>query len=197
MSEGVGIAPAFAQEPAAVNIMYVNRQSPTFVAKMLGVDRGTGSDWLDAHARNGLNDLADDAGPGRHPLAPRAKLEKRVDGAKRFTACEFVELVKKKAGVKYSKSHRRRLLRSLGFVVKKTFQISSRVPSKDELKTWQKDVEKEVETLENDGFTLVMADESYQDSSIFGSGTVCVRCDAEPVPTPPGSQRRTVYGGAR
>ena len=107
----------------AVNIMYVNRQRYTFAAKMLGVDRGTVSDWLDAHARNGLNDLADD-GPGRHPLAPRARLEKRVDGAKRFTAYEFVEMVKKKTGVKYSESHRRRLLRSLGFVVKKTFQIS-------------------------------------------------------------------------
>ena len=175
--------------------MYVNRQSLTFAAKMLGVDRGTVSDWLDAHARNGLNDLADDAGPGRHPLVPRANLEKRVDGAKRFTAYEFAELVKRKTGVKYSESHGRRLVRSLGFAVKKTFRISGRVPSKEELKTWQKDVEKEVETLENDGFTLVMADESHQDSSIFDFGTVYMCDDVEPSPMPLGNQRRTVYGG--
>ena len=109
-----------------VNIVYVNRQSPTFAAKMLGIDRGTVSDWLDADARNGLNDLADDAGLGRRPLVPRAKLEKKVDEAKRFTAYEFVGLVKKKTDMKYSESHRRRLLRSLGFAVKKTLDIRPR-----------------------------------------------------------------------
>ena len=52
-----------------------------------------------------------------------------------------------------------------------------------------------METLENDGFTFVMADESHQNSNIFGSGAVYVRGDAEPVPTPPGSQRQTIYCG--
>ena len=179
----------------AVNMVHVNRQSPTFAAKMLGVDRGTVSDWLDAYARNGLDGLADDARPGRPPLVPRAKLEKIVGDSKRFTAYEFVELVERRTGVKYSEQHARRLLRSLGFAVKKTPRISDRVPSREELETWQKDVEKEVETLENDGFTLVMADESHQNSNIFGSGAVYVRGDAEPVPTPPGSQRQTIYGG--
>ena len=173
----------------------VDRQSPTFAAKMLGVDRGTVSDRLDAYARNGLDGLADDARPGRPPFVPRAELEKIVGGAKRFTAYEFIELVEKKTGVKYSEPHGRRLLRSLGFAVKKTPRISDRVPAREELETWQKDVEKEVEALEDDGFTLVMTDESHQNSNIFGSGAVCVRGDAEPVPTPPGSQRQTVYGG--
>ena len=48
----------------AVNMVRVNRQSPIFTAKMLGVDRGTVSDWLDAY-REGLDGLADDARPGR------------------------------------------------------------------------------------------------------------------------------------
>ena len=179
----------------AVNMVYVNRQSLTFTAKMLGVDRGTVSDWLDAYARSGLDGLADDARPGRPPFVPRAELEKIVDGAKRFTAYEFVELVEKRTGTKYSEPHGRRLLRSLGFAVKKTSRISDRVPSREELETWQKDVKKEVETLENDGFALVMADESHQNSNIFGSGAVYVRGDAELIPTPPGNQRQTVYGG--
>ena len=90
--------------------------------------------------------------------------------------------------MKYSEPHGRRLPGSLGFAVKKTPRISDRVPSRKDLEIWQKDVEKEVEMLENDGFTLVMADESHQNSNIFGSGAVYVRGDAEPVPTPPGSQ---------
>ncbi len=162
---------------------------------MLDIDHGTVSDWLDAYARNGLDSLADDARPGRPPFVPRAELEKIVGGAKRFTAYEFVELVERRTGVKCSEPHARRLLRSLGFAVKKTLRISDRVPSREELEIWQKDVEKEVETLENDGFTLMMADESHQNSNIFGSGAVYVRGDAEPVPTPPGNQRQTIYGG--
>ena len=173
----------------------VNRQSPTFAAKMLGVDRGTVSDRLDAYARNSLDGPADDARPGRPPFVLRAKLETIVGGAKRFTAYEFVELVEKKTGVKYGERHARRLLRSLGFAVKKTTRISDRVPSREELETWQKDVEKEVEALENDGFTLVMSDESHQNSNIFGFGAVYVRGDAEPIQMPLSSQRQTVYGG--
>ena len=176
-------------------MVHVNRQIPTFAAKMLGVDRGTVSDWLYAYARNGLDGLADDARLGRPPFVPRAELEKIVGDAKRFTAYEFVELVKERTGVKYSEPHGRRLLRSLGFAVKKTLRISDRVPSREELETWQRDVEKEVETLENDGFTLVMADESHQNSNIFSSGAVYVRGGAEPIPMPLGNQRQTVYGG--
>ena len=81
----------------------------------------------------GLDGLADDARPGRPPLVPRAKLERIVDGVKRSTAYEFVELVKKKTGVKYSEPHGRRLLRSLGFVVKKTPRISDRAPKEDDV----------------------------------------------------------------
>ena len=65
----------------------------------------------------------------------------------------------------------------------------------EELGIWQKDIEKEAETLENNGFTLVLADESHQNSNIFGSSAVYVRSAAEPVPTPPGNQRQTIYGG--
>ena len=179
----------------AVNMVRVKEFAASATADALGVDRGTISDWLDAYNRNGLDGLADDARPGRPPLVPRAKLEKIVDGAKRFAAYEFVELVKKKTGVKYSEPHGRRLLRSLGFVVKKTPRISNRVPPKEELKIWQKDIKKEVDVLENDGFTLVMVDESHQNSNIFGSGAVYVRGDAEPIPMPLDNQRQTVYGG--
>ena len=56
-------------------------------------------------------------------------------------------------------------------------------------------MEKEVETLENDGFTLVMADESHQHSNIFGSGATYVRGDAEPIKMPLRNQRQTIYGG--
>ena len=178
-----------------MNMVRVNRQSPIFAAKMLGVDRGTVSDWLDAYARNGLDGLADDARPGRPPFVPRVELEKIVGGANRFTAYEFVELVEKKTGVKYSEPHARRLLRPLGFAVKKTPRISDRVPSREELETWQKDVEREIEALENDGFTLVMSDESHQNSNIFGSGAVYVRGDAEPIRMLLSSQRQTIYGG--
>ena len=179
----------------AVNMVRVNRQSPIFAAKMLGVDRGTVSDWLGAYDRNGLDGLADDARPGRPPFVPRKQLEKIIGDTKRLAAYEFVELVEKRTGVKYSESHARRLLRSLGFVVKKTLRISDRVPPREELEIWQKDTEKEAETLEKDGFTLVMSDESHQNSNILGTGAVYVRGDAEPIPMPLGNQRQTVYGG--
>ncbi|MBI1658856.1 MAG: transposase [Thaumarchaeota archaeon] len=80
-------------------------------------------------------------------------------------------------------------------MVKKTPRISNHVPPKEELEIWQKDAKKEAEMPENDGFTLVMADESHQNSNIFGSGATYVRGDGEPIPMPPGNQRQTVYGG--
>ena len=49
--------------------------------------------------------------------------------------------------------------------------------------------------LENDGFTLVMSDESHQNLNIFGSGAVYVRGDAKPVQMPLGNQRHIIYGG--
>lgn len=125
---------------------------------------------------------------------PRDKLEKVVGEAKQFTAYGFVGFVEKRTGVKYSEPHARRLLRSLGFSVKKVPKIANRVPPREELEVWQKDIEKEAKMLENDGFTLVMADESHQNSNIFGSGVVYVRGAAGPVPTPPGNQRQTIYG---
>ena len=122
-------------------------------------------------------------------------MEKIVDGAKRFTAYKFVKQVKKKTGVKYGEPHGRCLLRSLGFVVKKTSRISDHVPPKGELKIWQKYTKKEVEMLENNGFTFVMVNESHQNSNIFGFGAVYVRGDAELITMPFGNQRQTVYGG--
>ena len=44
-------------------MMRVSRQSPTLAAKMLGVDRGTVRNWLDAYDRDGLDGLDDGAGP--------------------------------------------------------------------------------------------------------------------------------------
>ena len=116
-------------------MVYVDRQSPPFAVKMLGIDRCTVSDWLDAYTRNGLGCLADDMRPGRPPLIPRAELEKIVGGFKWFTAYEFAELVEKKTGVKYSEPHARRLLRSLGSAVKKTLRIAYRVSSRKDLET--------------------------------------------------------------
>ena len=179
----------------AVNMVRVKGFTVSVVADALGVDRGTVRDWLDAYDHDGLNGLADDARPGRPPFVPHDKLKKIIGGTKRFTAYEFVELVEKRTGVKYSEPHARRLLRSLGFVVKKTSRMADRVPSREDLEMWQEDVEKEVETLENDGFTLVMEDESHQNSNLFGSGAVYVCGDAEPVRMPLGNQRQTVYGG--
>ena len=44
-------------------------------------------------------------------------------------------------------------------------------------------------------FTFAIADESHQNSNIFGSEAVYVRNDTELVPAPPGSRRHTIYGG--
>ena len=180
---------------AAVNMVLNKNISADTVADGFCVSRGTVYAWLAAYERDGLDGLADDARPGRPPFVPRDKLKKIIGGAKRFTAYGFVELVEKRTGVKYSESHARRLLRSLGFTVKKTSRMADRVPSREELEMWQEDTEKEVETLENDGFTLVMEDESHQNSNLFGSGAVYVCGDAEPVRMPLGNQRQTVYGG--
>lgn len=60
----------------AANMIHVNGKSPTFAAKMLGVDRGTISDWLGAYDRKGLDGLADDARQGRPPLVPRDRMER-------------------------------------------------------------------------------------------------------------------------
>lgn len=102
---------------------------------MLGVDRGTVSDWLDAYTRNCLDDLADDTRPGHPPFVPRAELEKIVGSAKRLTAYWSVGLVEKRTGMKYSEPYARHLLRSLGFAVKKTLRIFDRIPSREELET--------------------------------------------------------------
>lgn len=40
-----------------------------------------------------------------------------------------------------------------------------------------------------------MADESHQNSSIFGTGAVYPRGTDEPVPMPLGNQHKTIYGG--
>jgi transposase len=120
----------------AVNMVRVNRQSPIFAANMLGVDRGTVSGWLDAYDRKGLDGLADDARPDRPPFVPRDQMRRIIGGAKRFTTYRLVELVEKRTGVKYSEAYARRLLRSLGFMVKKTTQIADRVPPKEDLETW-------------------------------------------------------------
>ena len=90
---------------------------------MLGIDRGTISNWLDAYAYNCLDDLADDVKSGRPPFVSRDRLEKIFSDAKQFTPYEFVELIEKEAGGKYSEPQVRRLLRSLGFTVKKTLDI--------------------------------------------------------------------------
>ncbi len=180
---------------AAVNMVLNKNIDVDTVADGFCVSRGTVYAWLAAYDRNGLDGLADDARPGRPPFVPRAQLEEIVGGAKQFTALGFVELVEKRTGVKYSEQHGRRLLRSLGFTVKKTLRLSDRVPPKEEVEIWQKDTEKEVETLEKDDFTVVMADESHQNANLFGSGAVYVRGDAEPIQMPLGNQRQTVYGG--
>ena len=140
----------------AVNMVRIRGFGVLVAADALGVDRGTVGYWLDAYDRCGPDGLADDARPGRPYFVPRVEL-KIVGCAKRFTACEFGELVERRTGTKYSEPHARRLLRSLGFAVKKTLDIR-RAPSSGEPETWQKDIEKEVEALENDGFTLVMSD---------------------------------------
>ena len=102
---------------AAVNIN--KNVSVDAVADGFCVSRGTVYAWLTAYDRDGLDGLADDARPGRPPFVQRDK--RIIDDTKQFTAYEFVELVDKKAGVKYSESHARRLLRSLGFVVKTVY----------------------------------------------------------------------------
>ena len=82
----------------------------------------------------------------------------------------------------------------LDFSVKKVPKIANQVPPRRDLKIWQKDIKKEVETLENNGFTLVMADEAIKTHTFL----VRVRstCAALPNrPTPSGNQRQTVCGG--
>jgi hypothetical protein len=77
----------------------INRQSHIFAAKILGVDRGTVSDRLDAYAHNCLDDLTDHARPSHHlPFVLRAELEKIVSGAKQSTSYELVESVEKRTG---------------------------------------------------------------------------------------------------
>ena len=95
----------------AVNMVHVSRQNLVFAAKMLGIDRGTVSGWLDAYPRNGLDGLTDDVKSGRCPFMSRDKLEKIVGDVKRFAAYEFFEAVEKKTDAKYSKPHARHLLR--------------------------------------------------------------------------------------
>ena len=180
---------------AAVNMVLNKNISVDVVADGFCVSRGTVYAWLAAYDRDGLDGLADDARSGRPPFVPRDKLERIIGDTKRFTAYGFVELVEKRTGVKYSESHARRLLRSFGFVVKKTLKIADRVPPKEEVEIWQKDTEMEVETLEKDGFTVIMADESHQNANLFGSGAVYVCGDAEPIQMPLGNQRQTIYGG--
>ena len=87
---------------AAVNTVLNKNISVDTLTDGFCVSRGTVYAWLAAYDRDGLDDLADDARPGRPPFVQRARLEEIVGGAKRFTALGFVELVEKRTGVKYS-----------------------------------------------------------------------------------------------
>ncbi len=179
----------------AVNMVRIKGYTISAAADVLGVDRSTIYDWLNAYDHKGLDGLADGARPGRPSFVPRHTLENIINGVKRFTAYGFVKLAEKKTGIKYSESQARRILRSLGFTIRKTPRISDRIPPRKDLEIWQKDTKKEAEMFEKDGFTLVMVDESHQNLSMFGSGAVYTRGDAIPVQTPLGNQRQTIYGG--
>ena len=120
----------------AVNIVRVRGSTVQAAADTLGVDRSTIHDWLGAYTREGLDGLVDDPRPGRPTIVSRDELEDIVGNIKRFTTYEFVELVERKCNVKYSAPHARRLLRSLGFTIKKTHHTSGRATSS---KIWQID----------------------------------------------------------
>ncbi len=179
----------------AVNMVRIKGYTVSVAADVLGVDRSTVYDWLDAYDHKGLDGLADGARPGRPSFVPRHTLENIINGVKQFTAYGFVKLAEKKTGTRYSESQARRILRSLGFTIRKTPRISDRIPPRKDLEIWQKDTKKEAEMLERDGFTLVMVDESHQNLSMFGSAAVYTRGDAIPVQMPLGNQRQAIYGG--
>ena len=122
----------------AVNMVRIRGSTIQEAADTLGVNRSTIHDWLNAYARDGLDGLVDDERPGRPPFVSRAKLEGIVGDIKQLTTHEFVEMLERKTNVKYSKPHARRMLRSLGFTAKRNLQISDRVPSGMDPKTWQR-----------------------------------------------------------
>lgn len=103
----------------AMNMVRRKELNASFTADVLDVDQETASKWLDVYDRYSLDGLTDAARLVRSPFVPRDKLEKVVGEAKQFTAYGFVEFVKKRTGMKYSKSRARRLLRPLSFSVKK------------------------------------------------------------------------------
>ncbi len=179
----------------AVNMVRIKGYTISAAADVLGVDRSTIYDWLNVYDHKGLDGLADGARPGRPSFVPRHTLENIINNTKQFTAYGFVKLAEKKTGIKYSESQARRILRSLGFTIRKTPRISDRIPPRKDLEIWQKDTTNEIKILKKDGFTPIMSDESHQNLSMFGSGAVYTRGDAIPVQTPLGNQRQTIYGG--
>ncbi len=131
----------------AVNMVRIKGYTISAAADVLGVDRSTICDWLNVYDHKGLDGLADGARPGRPSFVPRHTLENIINGAKQFTAYGFVKLAEKKTGIKYSESQARRILRSLGFTIRKTPRISDRIPPRKDLEIWQKDTTNEIKIL--------------------------------------------------
>lgn len=94
--------------------------------------------WLDIYDREGIVGLAEGTRPGRPPFVPPERLENLVADIKKLTVYEFMDLVEKKSGVRYSEPHARRLLVSFGFSIVKDAKLPDHIPPGENLELWEK-----------------------------------------------------------
>ena len=164
-------------------------------AGMLMVDESTVSAWVGAYRLAGAAGLDDSPRSGRPPHIPRESIEGMLENVKSITAVDFVTMLNDQFGVRYDISYARRLLRAMGFTLKKRSVISAGTPSQDMVEEWQKDTRKEVEKYEKAGYAVVTIDESHQKTSMFGTGRVYTRGEPEVITAPVAVEKMSVFGG--
>lgn len=164
------------------------------MAKCLCISEGTLTNWLKKFKAKGLDGLADEARSGRPPFVPRKRLERLLKKHDTISLAEFVVLVAKKENVEYAPTYARKILRSMGYRIKKAVTVTKNAPDKIVAEKWQKDTENEVKILENDGFTVLMGDEGHHKTDIFGTGGTYTRGDPAVLRVPVPGKRVSVFG---
>ena len=163
-------------------------------AEMLMIHETTISDWIKSYRRNGAAGLDNSPRPGRPPHIPHERIEGMLTDRKTIDIHEFTDMLENRFGVTYEISYARRLLRRIGFSIKKRRSIATGTPPQDVVEKWQIDARKVIEKHEMEGYTVLTIDESHQKTTLFGTGSVYTRGEPEVIASPIVGSTVSVFG---
>ena len=178
----------------AVNMVLNHNYTIKTTAKMVMASKNAVTSWVAAFKKHGLAGLEEEDRSGRPPLVERKRLEELVGNDKTVNLHKFVDMINKETGVQYSMEHARRLLRNMGFALKKRRVIAAGAPAREEVEKWQKDTEIEIKTLVKKGYAVFMMDEAHQRTSIYGTGAEYTRGEPEAMTAPVPGVKVSMFG---